>query len=409
MEEVLTTAIRKAHLHPHMLVAVYGDDGGLLAAALAPRIRKVIRLGSPAEEEPAPQSADALFASLDLHPLAGLTSAIQPLLSSLKPGGRLLLALSQPASPHLQPFQLLSHLTQAGLVNCLVFPLPQPATSTSNASTPLHTFIAVGARPVEGVESAVRENYAALAEGQGSCCAPAPSGASCCSSDTLISIDELSQPSVPLEQIFQPDYSAADRQAIPAQAADFSLGCGNPTAFAALQPGEVVVDIGSGGGLDALIAARQVGPHGKVIGVDMTPAMLERARRAAASAGLSNVEFRQGQADALPVESASVDVIISNCVINLASDKGRVFQEAYRLLRPGGRLEVSDIVTDIAFLPDLLTSGSDWSGCVTGALPEEEYLDLIQMAGFSQVQVHRSQPALVNGVSVYSAQVSARK
>ncbi|HSQ16103.1 MAG TPA: arsenite methyltransferase [Anaerolineales bacterium] len=408
MEEVLTTAIRKAHLHPHMLVAVYGDDGGFLAAALAPRVRKVIRLGSPAEEEPAPQSADALFASLDLPHASDLPSVINTLLTPLKPGGRLVMVFAQCAPGHV-PSQILAWLAQSGLVNCLVFPLPQPAPSASTAATPLHTFVAVGARPVAGVESAVRENYAALAEGQGSCCAPAPSGASCCSGDSLISLDSLTQSPGTLDQIFQPDYSAADRQQIPAQVAEFSLGCGNPTAFAALQPGEVVVDIGSGGGLDALIAARQVGPQGKVIGVDMTPAMLDRARRAAASAGLPNVEFRQGQADTLPVDNASVDVIISNCVINLTPDKGRVFQEAYRLLRPGGRLEVSDIVTDIAFLPDLLTSGSDWSGCVTGALPEEEYLDLIQAAGFSQVQVRRSQPGLVNGVSVYSAQVSARK
>ncbi len=405
---LIPTLIRKAHLHPHSVVATFNDPSDLLTAALTPLVCQVTLL-DPTASLPA-ASVDALFAFLELHPLAGLTSAIQPLLSPLKPGGRLLLALSQPASsPQALPAQLLSHITQSGLVNCLVFPLTESAPSTSTTSTPLHTFIAVGSRPVAGVESAVRENYAALAEGQGSCCAPAPSGASCCSSDTLISLDSLTQSPGTIDQIFQPDYSAADRQAIPAQAADFSLGCGNPTAFAALQPGEVVVDIGSGGGLDALIAARQVGPQGKVIGVDMTPAMLDRARRAAASAGLPNVEFRQGQADALPVDSASVDVIISNCVINLVSDKGRVFHETYRLLRPGGRLEVSDVVTDIAFLPDLLTSGSDWSGCVTGALPEEEYLDLIHMAGFSQVQVHRSQPALVSGVSVYSAQVSARK
>ena len=212
-----------------------------------------------------------------------------------------------------------------------------------------------------------------------------------------------------VETIFATDYTPSDKAALPSQAAEFSLGCGNPTAFAALQPGEVVVDIGSGGGLDALIAARQVGAQGRVIGVDMTPEMLERARRAAAAAGFDNVEFRQGQAEALPVESSSVDVIISNCVINLTADKGAVFLEARRVLRPGGRLEVSDIVTDRAFLPDMLCAGQAWSSCVTGALPEAEYVDLIRQAGFSQVMVRRSEAALTGGVKVYSAQVSARK
>jgi SAM-dependent methyltransferase len=302
-------------------------------------------------------------------------------------------------------------LAQVGLVNRIVERIEvsvQGKESGKETSLP-GLFVAVGARRLAGVEEAVRDNYGAIAQGDGTGCVPAGEGACCCGDDALISLDSVGGPAVGVEAIFATDYKPEDKATLPSQAAEFSLGCGNPTAFAALQPGEVVVDIGSGGGLDALIAARQVGPLGKVIGVDMTPAMLERARSAAEAAGFGNVEFRQGQADKLPVESGSVDVIISNCVINLTEDKGAVFQEAWRVLRPGGRLEVSDIVTDRAFLPDMLCAGQAWSSCVTGALPEAEYVDLIRQAGFSQVTVRRSEAALTGGVKVYSAQVSGRK
>jgi ubiquinone/menaquinone biosynthesis C-methylase UbiE len=176
-----------------------------------------------------------------------------------------------------------------------------------------------------------------------------------------------------------------------------------------MRPGEVVLDIGSGGGIDVFLSARRVGPTGRVIGVDMTPSMLERARRSAEKAGLSNVEFRQGNAEALPVPDASVDIIISNCVINLTADKGRVFREAYRAMRQGGRLEVSDIVTDKDFSPQERAAAENWGSCIYGALPEQEYLDLVAQAGFTSIQVRRSTAGKVNGVSVYSVQVSARK
>ena len=209
---------------------------------------------------------------------------------------------------------------------------------------------------------------------------------------------------------FATGYTPQELAEVPAEAAEISLGCGNPTAFASMQPGQVVLDIGSGGGIDIFLASQKVGPTGKAIGVDMTPSMLERARQTAKKNGLTNVEFRQGQADALPVEGASVDFIISNCVINLTEDKGRVFREAYRALKDGGRLEISDMVTSGSLSAAGRQSAENWGGCVFGALPEQEYLDLITQAGFSNVECRRSVEAgWVDGVRVYSAHVSAQK
>ena len=209
---------------------------------------------------------------------------------------------------------------------------------------------------------------------------------------------------------FSTGYSPVELSAAPKEAADISLGCGNPLALAGLQAGEVVLDIGSGGGLDAFLAAGKVGPGGRVIGVDMTPAMLERARASAERNQISNVEFRQGYAEELPAADGEVDVIISNCVINLTEDKGRVFREAFRVLKPGGRLEVSDVVTSGPVPIEMRENAAGWSECVTGALPEQEYVDLIGQAGFSGVTVRRSPKTdLVAGVEVYSAIVSARK
>ena len=170
------------------------------------------------------------------------------------------------------------------------------------------------------------------------------------------------------------------------------------------------MDIGSGGGIDAFLAARKVGPTGRVIGVDMTPAMLERARATASKNGYQNVEFRQGQAEALPVGDETVDVILSNCVINLTEDKGQVFREVFRVLKPGGRLEVSDMVTSGALPLQARQDAGEWAGCVSGALPEQEYLDLIAQAGFGEVVVRgRSASGEVAGLTVYSAIVAARK
>ena len=171
--------------------------------------------------------------------------------------------------------------------------------------------------------------------------------------------------------------------------ANLGVGCGNPTAIDALRPGEVVVDLGSGAGMDSFLAARQVGETGRVIGIDMTDAMLEKARENARKAGFDNVEFRKGIIEELPVEDESVDVILSNCVINLSPEKQRVFAEAYRVLKPGGRIMVSDVVLEQALPEKVLQSVDAYIGCVGGASLREEYLETIRRAGFSEVRVER--------------------
>jgi SAM-dependent methyltransferase len=175
--------------------------------------------------------------------------------------------------------------------------------------------------------------------------------------------------------------------------ANLGLGCGNPTALASLKPGEVVVDLGSGAGFDALLSAEKLGPEGRFIGVDMTPEMLERARTNAVQAGYARtVEFREGLIENLPVASNSVDVVISNCVINLSPDKAQVFREAYRVLKPGGRLAVSDIVLSKPLPPDIAKVVESWIACVGGALVEDEYFGHMRAAGFENIE-HTRKPA----------------
>lgn len=181
-------------------------------------------------------------------------------------------------------------------------------------------------------------------------------------------------------------YTTEEMGAVP-EGANLGLGCGNPVALAGLSPGETVLDLGSGAGFDAFLAARAVGESGHVIGVDMTPAMLERARENARSGGYANVEFRLGEIEHLPVADGSVDVVISNCVINLSPDKGQVFLEAFRVLRPGGRLLISDMVM-VGELPERVRkSAAAYVGCIAGAVSRDRYLALIRRAGFSGVEV----------------------
>jgi SAM-dependent methyltransferase len=182
-------------------------------------------------------------------------------------------------------------------------------------------------------------------------------------------------------------YSEDETGALPETAVTASLGCGNPSALADLQPGQTVLDLGSGGGIDVLLSARRVGPSGKVYGLDMTDEMLALARENQRQAGVTNVEFLQGDIEHIPLPDASVDVVISNCVINLASDKPRVLREAFRVLRPGGRFAVSDVVVRGEVPPEIRRSVELWVGCVAGALEEDEYRSQLTAAGFADVSV----------------------
>jgi SAM-dependent methyltransferase len=182
-------------------------------------------------------------------------------------------------------------------------------------------------------------------------------------------------------------YAPGETRELPREAVQASLGCGNPTALAELRPGETVLDLGSGGGIDVLLSARRVGPAGKAYGLDMTDEMLALARENRRKAGVENAEFLKGQIESIPLPDASVDVVVSNCVINLSSDKDRVLREAFRVLRPGGRFAVSDIVTQGPVPAELRKSVEAWIGCIAGALDEAEYRAKLEAAGFAGVGV----------------------
>jgi arsenite methyltransferase len=221
----------------------------------------------------------------------------------------------------------------------------------------------------ENVRKAVRERYGQRAKGEASCCG---SSGSCCGSTT------------PASQAV--GYTAAQLQSIP-DGADLGLGCGNPTALASLKEGESILDLGSGGGIDCFLAAQAVGERGRVIGVDMTAEMVDRARDNARRNHIENIEFRLGEIEHLPVADGSVDVVISNCVINLSPDKPQVFREAFRALKPGGRMFVSDIVL-LRELPDAVRESIEaYVGCVAGASMRADYLAAIEAAGFQDVEI----------------------
>lgn len=226
------------------------------------------------------------------------------------------------------------------------------------------------------IKKHVRDRYARAATTGSSCCGP-DSSPCCCGGTPTPEGTEASR---------MVGYSAEELAAIPADA-DLGLGCGNPTALAGLRPGETVLDLGSGGGIDCFLAARRVGPAGRVIGVDMTPEMIDRARANARETGAANVEFRLGEIENLPVADGSVDVIISNCVINLSTDKPRVFREAFRVLRPGGRLMVSDLALTKPLPEEIRASVEAYVACIAGAMVKDDYLGAIRGGGFGDVDV----------------------
>ena len=227
------------------------------------------------------------------------------------------------------------------------------------------------------IHEVVKDKYGCIAETfqpevNASCCGPDASDAACCGDES--------------DTLFTNLYSA-DTSWLPADVTGLSLGCGDPISLAALEPGQTVLDLGSGGGIDCFMAARQVGETGFVIGVDMTPAMIEKANRNKEKVGLTNVEFRQGQIEQMPVADNSVDVIISNCVINLSPDKTAVFREAFRVLKPGGKLAVSDMVTLGKFNEQERADMASWTGCITGAEDVADYVAAMRSVGFNDVSV----------------------
>jgi ubiquinone/menaquinone biosynthesis C-methylase UbiE len=443
---VRDSAIAKAYLRPEMTVADIGGGTGFISAGLAPQVTRVHIVDAsqemltvarrnlkgfaniayhladgttiPLESD----SMDAVFANMFLHHCPDPFVAIQEMTRILKPGGRLIItdmdshthqwAREEMADVWLgfERNQMREWYRRAGLVNIFVDCTGQDCCATSGEINPesgqheeakVSIFIAVGSRHVS-YKSTVESVYSlAATEGCGCGCSSdgtsgrlAPASADCC---TSTNVEELG-------------YEASDIQLVPLEAGEISLGCGNPLAFAGLKTGETVLDIGSGGGMDAFLSANKVGPQGKVIGVDMTPAMLERARTSAQKNGYHQVEFRQGEAHNLPVADASVDVVISNCVINLTEDKGKVFKEAYRVLKPGGRLEISDTVTSGSLPASLRANGREWAACVSGSLPAQEYLDLIAEAGFDHIRTVKSDSYQAGSTTeIYSMVVSAIK
>lgn len=437
----------KAFLHPDMIAADIGAGTGFIAAGLVDRVSRVhVVDGSPAmlaaaRKNLAPYAnvefheadgtqlpfddgtLDVVFANMLLHHLPEPLNAIREMARVLRPGGRLLISNMETHNiPRMQAkmSEIWSHFSrehiqdwmkEAGFVNIVVGDIQAGESEGS-------IFYASGTRRMSGIRDLVQDKYGAIAQNNSCCGGSSSSENSCCddSSKSIQGSDCCSPPVISMESLqkgeihFEQDYSPEEQAQVPAEAAEFSLGCGNPIAMAGLKPGEVVVDIGSGGGLDSFLAAKKVGPDGRVIGVDMTPEMLKRARRSAKLHGYSNVEFRRGDAADLPVEDGVVDVVISNCVINLTEDKGKVFAEVFRVLKPGGRMEISDMVFSGPVGRETRAGTAGWSECVSGALIEEEMLDLVAQAGLRVEKMRRSvSHGNTGGTEIYSVILSAVK
>ena len=255
------------------------------------------------------------------------------------------------------------------------------------------------------IKEAVRNAYSKVATGEAvvesSCCdEPQQKQSSCCGPATK----------APEPKVLRVNIAEAlgyDTEGMPTGATESFAGCGNPVALASLKEGEVVLDLGSGAGLDMFVASKKVGDSGKVIGVDMTPAMIEKAKKNAEELGITNVDFRFGDIEDMPVDDDSVDVVISNCVINLAPDKGKVFREAFRVLKPGGRVMVSDIVLSKPLPKEVSDEVVTYTGCIGGAILDEEYLQHMRDAGFADAKISGKAGQSVHGA--YSAYITGTK
>ena len=433
--------LSKVYPHPEMVIVEANTGMDVISADLTPTVKQIHWFSqSPTLKEAARRqfpdlgnvdfhfmeggrlpmaesTVDGVIVYLTLFTAPDPVAVIRDYVRILRPGGRLVSILIEPGledlpakrltdpiidSEQIKAEQIRGWFEAAGLVNIIVENYAQNELGddkrSDSESEKDRFFIAVGTRRVDA-RQLVQESYGTRAQAGNNCC-----GDDSCCTPSLVALDDLDTVH------WETGYSPSELADIPGEAAEISLGCGNPVAMASLRPGEIVADIGSGGGIDVFLSARIVGKDGFVYGIDMTDAMLERARKTAQENGITNVEFRMGYAEALPLEAESVDVVISNCVINLSEDKGQVFREAYRVAKPGGRLEVNDTVFGAGVLPAMRTSASGWAECISGALPEGEYLDLVRQAGFRDIQVQRSSTSGISaGIPFYSIQVSAIK
>ncbi len=448
-EAVRDAAVAHAYLRPEFKAADIGAGTGFLAAALAPLVEMVHVVDGSAEMLEVARrnlagfknitylrsdglsidlpdgSLDAVFANMYLHHCPDPLAAIREMARLLRPGGRLIITDTDKHTyewMHAEMAdvwlgfdreQIRAWYREAGLVNVIVDNTGESCCAAAeaveildekNRTASVTIFVAAGTRPVSGMKEEVAREYRRHAL-EGSSCGCSDSSGACCSGGGQVSGCCDSDAALPIGAV---NYPGAALASVPAEAVDMSLGCGNPLAIGDLHPGETVLDIGAGAGLDSFLAANKVGPEGRVIGVDMTPEMIARASATAEKNGIKQVDFRLGHAEGLPVDDGSVDVVLSNCVINLCEDKGRVFREAWRVLKDGGRLEISDVVASGAFPAGL--DGDGWAECITGALPEAEYLALIKQAGFTIRKTIRSREAQpVEGAMVYTLIVSAIK
>lgn len=442
-ESLREVILSKAYLRPEMVVADIGGGTGFVTLGLATRVKQVhlvepspamlemakknfsvfnnvIYHQTGAENLPFPdESLDAIFANMVLHHLPDPEQGIKEMVRVLRPGGRLILTdldnhsytwFKEEMADVWLGFdrqEIRKWFEQTGLVNVLVTDTKDTCCTqetcdcsceSSSKEVQISIFLATGTRKYISMEK-VTEAYSDIAIMEHPCCAPSSetgNSSCCCPEPEAFSISA--------------DYTEEELLQVPEDLWQNSLGCGNPTAFARLQPGMTVLDIGSGRGLDVFLAAQKVGKEGRIIGIDPSQEMLKKAQQIAEKYQLANVEFRQGEAEDIPLPDETVDVILSNCVVNLSEDKSKAFREAFRVLKSGGRLNISDIVLSTSLPMEIQLDETGWVSCISGALPEQEYLDLLQQAGFSELAIEKKVPAgQIAGTEIFSLTLTATK